>query len=296
MGVVDRRSGRNYNTNQALPLNSILSQEKLVNIPIPPIEMRTLVGPTDPARFDNPSGALVFPDVPIENYKRVFDFGCGCGRVARQLIQQTTPPETYRGVDIHLGMINWCQNYLTPVASNFTFTHHDVWNLGFNPGNNKPLVLPFPAENSSFSLVIAWSVFTHLLEQQAVFYLNEVSRILRPNGISVSTWFLFDKKYFPMMQEFQNALYINPVDLSNAVIFDSTWFRSAIKSCDLKMVRATPPALRGFQWVIHLSPVKSNLAEVELPEDKAPFGIARPPIGPGRDPSQIGRGPSNTVG
>ena len=44
--------------------------------------------------------------------------------------------------------------------------------------------------------------------------------MLRDGGIAVTTFFLFDKAGFPMMQEFQNAPYINLDDPTNAVIFD----------------------------------------------------------------------------
>jgi hypothetical protein len=35
-------------------------------LPLPPVEMRQLVAPTDPKFFDNPDHALVFPDIPLE--------------------------------------------------------------------------------------------------------------------------------------------------------------------------------------------------------------------------------------
>ena len=57
-------------------------------LPMPPREMRVLVGPQDEQDFDNPTGRPVYPGLPPEAYRSVLDFGCGCGRVARQLIQQ----------------------------------------------------------------------------------------------------------------------------------------------------------------------------------------------------------------
>ena len=71
------------------------------------MELRGWVGPTDEARYDNPSGALVYPHIPEENYHSVLDFGCGCGRVARQLIQQRPSPQRYIGLDVHPGAIAW---------------------------------------------------------------------------------------------------------------------------------------------------------------------------------------------
>jgi len=163
------------------------------SLPLPPVEMRELVGPTDPKYFDNPHGSLVFPDIPLEKQESIFDFGCGCGRIARQLIQQNPRPQRYVGIDLHKGMIAWCLNNLKPHADGFNFFHHDVFNAGLNPGG-KAKSLPFPVGDRSFKFVVSWSVFTHLAEQQAVFYLTEVSRILDADGIFLSTWFTFDKQ------------------------------------------------------------------------------------------------------
>jgi SAM-dependent methyltransferase len=247
-------------------------------LPFPPIEMRMLAGPIDLLSFDNPTRQRIFPDIPAENYETVFDFGCGCGRIARQLIQQTVRPRKYVGIDIHHGMIKWCQKNLCPYTEDFDFIHHDVGNIGLNPGKHKSAMLPFPAGDDSFKLVIAYSVFTHLLEEQAVYYLGETSRILHPSGILMSTWFLFDKRYFPMMQDFQNALYINHVDPINAVIFDFSWLRETARDKGLKIINVIPPIIRGFQWFVYMAPLQSEHTEANFSDDTAPFGFWRSPF------------------
>jgi SAM-dependent methyltransferase len=95
---------------------------------MPPYEMRVLVGPANEAAFDHPSGELVFPYLDESAYECVFDFGCGCGRVARQLLQQRVRPRRYVGIDLHRGMIQWCNENLAPLAPEFEFRHHDVYN------------------------------------------------------------------------------------------------------------------------------------------------------------------------
>jgi len=246
--------------------------------------MRALVGPTDEASFDNPSGDPVFDD--CDTTETVFDFGCGCGRLARQLIQQRDQPNSYVGVDLHRGMINWCRSNLSPQAPQFRFEHHDVHNAGFNP-NTKRRVAPLPAGNNQFDLVIAHSVFTHITESAVLHYLSECARILMPNGVLRSTWFLFDKAYYPMMQNFQNALYINEHDLTNAVVYDRTWLVSALQSVGLVIVAAKTPAVRGFHWQLLMQPAASGARSVELDTDLAPFGSIAPPV-PAGDPSRIG--------
>jgi SAM-dependent methyltransferase len=241
-------------------------------IPIPPYEYRVLVGPTDTALFDNPEGKPVFGAVPLHYYRTFFDFGCGCGRVARQLAQQEQPPERYLGIDLHKGMIEWCQQNITPVMSQFEFQHHDVLYVSFNPESKNGKTLPFPAQDKEFSFVTAISVFTHLEEEDAKFYLKECARIMANDSIFVTSWFLFDKTTFPMMQASQNALYINPSDPANAVIFDQEWLREEAHKHGLKIIMAAPPAIRGGQWVLIMKHLDDPAKEVSFKDDLAPLG------------------------
>ena len=219
----------------------------------------------------------MFPQVPAQAYESVLDFGCGCGRIARQLIQQRRRPVRYLGLDIHAGMVEWCRANLAPHAPGFRFEHHDVHNPGFNPRGPRALV-PLPAEDASFTLVAAWSVFTHLLQDQAVHYLREVARVLRPDGYLLSTWFLFDKRVFPMMQDFQNALFINEQDPSNAVIFDARWLlRRPRRRLGLKLVARAHPEDARLPVAAPVRPAASRAPEIALPEDTSPIGRSRKP-------------------
>ena len=117
-------------------------------------------------------------------------------------------------------------------------------------------------------------MFTHLRQANAEYYLRELGRVLSPAGVAVTTWFLFDKRAFPMMQDFQNALMINEIDPTNAVIFAKTWLAERAADAGLVVSRAVPPSIRGFQWVIYLQQQASGRNSVEIPEDRAPFGVA----------------------
>jgi hypothetical protein len=132
------------------------------DLPIPPLEMRELVGPTDDAAYGNPSRAPIY-GVPAARFDPVLEFGCGCGRWARQMTPQHPRPRCYVGFDLYAGMIRWCHDNLEPRAPGFNFVHHDV-DYAFDPGNGKPPMRPMPAEDGSVSLLIAVSVFTHLVQ------------------------------------------------------------------------------------------------------------------------------------
>lgn len=249
-------------------------------IPLPPPEMRALVGLTDPQFFANPSGRPVFDGLPAEQYRSVLDFGCGCGRIARQLMQQSPRPQRYEGVDLHAGMVRWCSENLTPVAPEFIFRHHDVLYEGFNPGEGKPRHDRLPFGEDEFSLIVAISVFTHLTQGQAEAYLAELARVLEPTGVLQTTWFLFQKRDFPMMNEDQSTLFINEYDVRNAVIYDREWLRSAASRAGLVVCEARPPAIRGFHWELRLTPARTGAAEAEWPADDGPAGRQTAPMMP----------------
>lgn len=248
-------------------------------LPMPPTEMRALVGPTEVSAFDNPLGGLVFPYLDSSLYRAVFDFGCGCGRVARQMMLQREPPRRYVGIDLHAGMIRWCNENLAPHASQFRFLHHDVYDDGFNPGEGKPRWAPFPAADAEFTLVNAISVFTHLTEDQVAPYLRECARVLSDDGILHASFLLLDKRAFPFMQPHANALYVSWEHPSAAVVFDRQWLLQTAGDCGLSVVRAHPPAIRGYQWMLEMCPAQPGVEEIELPEDTAPLGeVTIPPM------------------
>jgi SAM-dependent methyltransferase len=220
----------------------------------------------------------VFPDTPATADDFILDFGCGCGRVARQLMLQSVSPRKYLGLDLHRGMIRWCRENLTSRNPNFTFEHQNVYNPGLNPKGRRRQIA-FPAGDRSVSLLIAQSVFTHLVESQAQFYLRETGRVLREDGVAAVTFFLFDKAGFPMMQEFQNALYINLSDPTNAVIFDRDWLCRTATEAGLRIARAEPPAVRGFHWQIQLQRARPGAAEhAPFPPDEAHSKPVPPPL------------------
>lgn len=249
--------------------------------------MRRLVGPTADEAFDNPTGGPAIPGLEREHFRSVLDFGCGCGRLARQLIQQRPRPERYAGLDLHPGMIKWCQQNLAPYAPGFTFHHHDVCYEPFNPGHGKPLSAPFPFEAGEFTLAVAISVFTHLTEDQATHYLAEIARMLDPEGTFVSTWFLFDKRDFPMMQDDQNQLFINGTDIRNAVIYDRAWLSRAAAQAGLTICTAAAPLIRGYHWTIRMTLSREGVTAIELPDDLAERGRYAPPPMPA-EPHRIG--------
>jgi len=125
--------------------------------------------------------------------------------------------------------------------------HLDTHNAGLNPTGRT--LVDFGTEEQ-FTLINAHSVFTHIVEPNLEFYFDQCARRLSPLGVLRSTWFMFDKGAFPMMQPFQNCLYINPDDPTNATIYDAQFIRSLFARHGLRIARAVTPAVSGHQWVI----------------------------------------------
>jgi SAM-dependent methyltransferase len=231
-----------------------LSGPSLAAIPIPPLKLRERAGPTDPAQFDNPTRLPIYThfDVPSEAYTSVFDFGCGCGRVARLLLLQDPRPRRYIGVDIARDMIAWCQANLSPVDAGFQFLHHDVYSPSYGPRNSLRLSAPLPAGDEEFSLVVASSVFTHLTQPQTEYYLGEIARILKHDGVAFTSWFCFDNASFPFMLEGPFTLYTSETDFSQAVIYDRRWLVETLHRVGLRVRSTTPPSVPGHQWILLL--------------------------------------------
>lgn len=241
---------------------------------MPPVELRRSVGTESEAAFANPSGRLAFGlDVPAENYARVLDFGCGCGRVARQmLLQSEDVPHRYLGLDLYEPSVAWTRANL--VRDGFEFRHLNIWNAGFNPKGVEHHV-DFGTDET-FTLVNAHSVFTHIIEDNLRFYFDQCARRLAPNGILRTTWFFFDKINFPMMQTFQNALYINTNDPTNAVIYDVDMVRGLFAEHGLSIYEARRPSVRGHQWAVYAK--RSAEPHVAFEADLAPTGVVRAPV------------------
>jgi hypothetical protein len=75
-----------------------------------------------------------------------------------------------------------------------------------------------------------------------------------------------------MMQDFQDAPYINDLKPANAVIFHRGWPVRTTAANRLVLTAVEQPEVRGFQWSLTMCRAGEGVDAVELPPDEAPLG------------------------
>ena len=94
----------------------------------------------------------------------------------------------YIGFDVIPSNIEWCNNFLAPAWRNNlpNSTATTSIQAEYNPqGTIKTTDLKFPCADGQADVIIAVSVFTHLLEADARHYLKESRRIFSERGHAI---------------------------------------------------------------------------------------------------------------
>jgi len=119
----------------------------------------------------------------------VLDIGCGLGYIAEYILKNRLNV-TYLGIDIDSNRIRHCQNRFR--QPNFKFKKLNILSATYNPlGSMDARHFKINLPNNSVDSVICHSLFTHLdTEEVALVYMKEIWRVLKPQGILWTTWFV----------------------------------------------------------------------------------------------------------
>lgn len=100
----------------------------------------------------------------------VYEWGCGPGRVIRNLPAKLPNGSSVYGSDYNQETIEWCKKNLKEI--NFSLNE-------LNP--------PLPYKDVQFDFAYCISVFTHLSETNGLMWADELYRVLKPGGLLVIT-------------------------------------------------------------------------------------------------------------
>lgn len=178
---------------------------------------------------------------------RVLDVGCGIGRMALPLTRYLSSRGGYWGFDILADGIAWCRQNITSRFSNFHFEVADVQNGSYRPqGQASASAYRFPYADGAFDFAYACSVLTHMLPPDIDNYLAEISRVLRPGGACLVTFFVITPDALQRVQD-GSAVFrfadsgtgyysISRREPEKAVAYTEETLRRAYAACGLSIV------------------------------------------------------------
>lgn len=198
-GVTEQHARETLRLDQQLDL----VVEKLSSTgPLPPLNYMQTIGSHDPQHFT--SNMKLFSLEILTRCKAtpistILDLGCGCGRLALPICEFLGQTGSYIGVDVWDEGIEWCKENISNVSDKFNFyTLSSENNYYFNDATSEienSYSLPF-IPPSSVDVTFAISLFTHLRYKDALNYLKEIGRTLKPDGAAYITCFIMDHYVF----------------------------------------------------------------------------------------------------
>lgn len=136
---------------------------------------------------------LIYQHVECKTSNHILDIGCGNGLLGISSEPFILNGGAYIGIDITSSSIEFCKNHYQ--LPNYNFILHDVGNAAYTLENNS-FCKPWPIEDNSQDLVTALSVWTHLNEQDSLFYFSEIERVLKKGAKAIVTFFNLDQMYY----------------------------------------------------------------------------------------------------
>ena len=135
---------------------------------------------------------LLHAHLPRPTDNCILDAGCGTGLLALAAEPWLGDHGRYVGLDVSERDLAFCRRHFR--EPRFEFVHLPIYNQQYAAGQARDRVR-WPVADAAFDMVTALSVWTHLNEDDAVFYFKEIDRVLRPGGAALITFFVLDDAY-----------------------------------------------------------------------------------------------------
>lgn len=117
---------------------------------------------------------------------RLLDWGCGAGRLAVGVREHFGQIADYHGVDVQPELIEWAEGNLA--GPGFRFTCVDVSNERYNPDGTPERTVG--AAPGVVDVLYAYSVFSHMNDEDTAAYLRLIATALSPHGRAFVTCFV----------------------------------------------------------------------------------------------------------
>lgn len=162
---------------------------------LPPLWLRRHAGPvknfvSSALEAERLLGAFGLLRALEEEGASVVDLGCGPGAMAPVFARHLGAGGRYLGLDVHAPSLLWCRRqWAGDPRFRFELLERESPYRTTRGGRRGGL----PVEPGSVDLLIAKSVFTHVLAEECADLLGEIRRVLAPErGRAMVTAFLFD--------------------------------------------------------------------------------------------------------
>jgi SAM-dependent methyltransferase len=217
-------------------------------LPVPPASLRFRIGNTLSRNVFIHTGqqsnktikdALQRVGKNLGDFHDILDFGCGCGRMARGMLQDAPHARIY-GTDIDEQTIAWCQANLHPAQ--FTVN------------------APHPAlqhQDATFDLIYSHSVFTHIDEESGLLWLQEFHRLLQPGGYAIFTvhgehvWKNLPAPQIEQMKQ-HGFLFLEPHLAETDGAFHTPEYLERVTAAQYDFLNYIPRAMLAYQDVVVL--------------------------------------------
>lgn len=137
---------------------------------------------------------LLESNVQLQPADAVLDIGSGVGRTAIALTSFLDKEATYDGFDVVKKGVDWCNKKIKRDYPNFNFKYIPLFNDLYNNEVLNANEFTFPYGDHSFDKIFSFSVFTHMQIDEIQHYFHEIKRVLQPEGMGLSTFFIYDQE------------------------------------------------------------------------------------------------------